>query len=101
MENILASRMGRMWVERYECGWQVWGLFALVPLEQRMECSYSWAEEDGTIGEYWKEAGDDYGREEGQLDLEPYCELYSTDSTETLKDFQAQQLGPTKWFLEY
>lgn len=30
---------------------------------------------------------DDYGRQEGQLDLELYCELYSIDSTETLKDF--------------
>ena len=39
------------------------------------------------MGVQWKEAVDDYGRQEDQLDPELYCEFYSMNSTETLKDF--------------
>lgn len=38
--------------------------------------AYIHTEKNGNIVENWKEVVDDYGRQDGQLDLELYCELY-------------------------
>lgn len=58
-----------------------WGLFASASSEQTMECTHICAGEDESRVKYWKEAVDAYGRQEGQVDLEFYSELYAIVST--------------------